>query len=133
MDQRIAPETGVTIDMSTASKPMPPEFSYAFDSLKNAAIVRLRGRAGYEQMEVLDTCFKAVQALTDRQIILDLSELSYIGSAGLGAFVTLKRAVDARQGHIVLVGLNPMVYDLFDTAGFTKLFAIFRTVEEAVK
>jgi anti-sigma B factor antagonist len=119
--------------MSKASKPMPPEFSYAFDSLKNAAIVRLRGRAGYEHMAELETCFKAVQALTDRQIILDLAELTYIGSAGLGAFVSLKRAVDARQGHIALVGLNPLVYDLFDTAGFTKLFAVFPTLEEATK
>ena len=119
--------------MSTSSKPLPPEFSYAFDSLKNAAIVRLRGRAGYEQMAVLETCFKAVGAMTDRQIILDLSELSYIGSAGLGAFVSLKRAVEARQGHVVLVGLNPLVFDLFETAGFTKLFPIFPTLEEAVK
>ena len=112
---------------------MPPEFSYAFDSLKNAAVVRLRGRASYDHMDALDTCFKAVQALTDHQIILDLSELTYIGSAGLGAFVTLKRSVDARQGHIVLVGLNPLVYDLFETAGFTKLFPVVSTLEEATK
>jgi anti-sigma B factor antagonist len=118
--------------MNTPGKPKPPEFGYAFDSLKNAAIVRLRGRAGIEQMPVLEKCFKAVGALTERQIILELSELSYIGSAGLGAFVTLKRAVDARGGRIVLVGLNPLVYDLFETAGFTKLFAVFPTLDEAV-
>ncbi len=119
--------------MSTPGKPKPPEFGYAFDTLKNAAVVRLRGRAGFEQMPVLEQCFKAVQALTDRLIIIELSELSYIGSAGLGAFVRLKHVVEARGGRIVLAGLNPLVFDLFETAGFTKLFAVFPTLEEAVK
>jgi anti-anti-sigma factor len=118
--------------MSSFGKQTPPEFSYAFDSLKNSAIVRLRGRAGYDQIGVLDACFKAVQAMTDHQIILELSELSYIGSAGLGAFVTLKHAIEARKGRIVVVGLNPLVYDLFETAGFTKFFTVLPTLQEAV-
>ena len=118
--------------MSTTGKPMSPEFGYAFDSVKNAALVRLRGRAGIDQMPVLEKCFKGVKELTERNIILELSELSYIGSAGLGAMVTLKHAIDARGGRIVLVGLNPLVFDLFESAGFTKLFAVFQTLDEAV-
>ena len=119
--------------MTTESKPTQPEFSYTFDTLKNSAVVRLRGRAGYDQIPLLDNCFKAVQALTDHLVILDLTELSYIGSAGLGAIVSVKRAVEARQGRIVLAGLNPLVYDLFETAGLTKYFTIFPTLEEASK
>jgi anti-anti-sigma factor len=101
--------------------------------VRNAALVRLRGRVSFDQMPVLEKCFQAVGALAERTILLDFSELSYIGSAGLGAIIRLKHAIEGRGGRIVLVGLNPLVYDLFDTAGFTKLFEIFPTVEEAVQ
>jgi anti-anti-sigma factor len=112
---------------------MQPEFGYAFDSLKNAAVVRLRGRAGFDQMPVMENCFKAVQALTDNQILLELSELSYIGSSGLSALIRLKHAIDARGGQIALVAPNPLVADLFETAGLTKVFAVYPTLEEAAR
>jgi anti-anti-sigma factor len=119
--------------MSTGGKSIRPEFSYAFDSLKNAAVVALRGRASFDHMQELEKCFKAVEALNDRLIVLELSELSYIGSAGLGAFITLKHVVDARGGRIILVSPNPLINDLFETAGFQKLFTIVPTLEEATK
>jgi anti-sigma B factor antagonist len=121
------------MSMSTSGKPMQPEFGYAFDSLKNAAVVRLRGRAAFDQMPVLEKCFQAVQALTDSQILLELSELAYIGSAGLGALITLKHAIEARGGRIALVAPNPLVSDLFETAGLTKVFAVYPTLEAAAK
>ncbi len=76
--------------------------------------------------------FQSDRAHTEPRVVLELSELSYIGSAGLGAFITLRHAVEARHANIVLVGLNPMVYDLFETAGLTKVFTIFETLAEAV-
>ncbi len=118
--------------MSTVGKPLPSDLSYAFESLKNSLVVRLRGRASFDQTPVLDRCFKAIEAHTEPRVVLELSELSYIGSAGLGAFITLRHAVEARHAHIVLVGLSPMVLDLFETSGLTQVFTVFKTLAEAV-
>lgn len=111
---------------------MPGVLSFELDTRKDFLIVHLRGRAGFDQTPVMDCCLEAIRANPQPRILLDLTELSYIGSSGLGAFVKLKQAVEARQRKIVLAGLNPMVLDLFETAGLTRIFSVFDTPQDAL-
>ena len=64
-------------------------------------------------------------------VILDLSQVVFIDSSGLGAIVaTMKLLSPDRQ--LVLAGLNPAVDKVFRLTRMDKVFRIFMTLEEAL-
>jgi serine/threonine-protein kinase RsbW len=65
-------------------------------------------------------------------LAVDLSEVSYISSRGLKALVKAWRSVQAENGDLVLFGLSGSVYEVFDTVGFTQVFLIFESRDEAI-
>jgi anti-anti-sigma factor len=82
--------------------------------------VSLHGRLDASQVDnaraVLDQITKSCE--------VDLSELIYISSAGLGAlFATQRRLVDA-GGKLTLTNLNPHIREVFLIAGFDHIFEI---------
>jgi anti-anti-sigma factor len=81
----------------------------------------------------------------DRRFVIDLSELEYIGSAGLRVFVVASKRLNGVNGKIVLCGfkktvpyhtlnrLQDPIREVFDTAGFSSLFATYGSQDEAIK
>lgn len=65
-------------------------------------------------------------------ILLDFSSLLYISSAGLAALLTIAKIMK-RSGHILaLCSLNDIVRKVFDMAGFSPLFKIYKDRSSAV-
>jgi len=75
---------------------------------------------------------KAVQAGYCR-LIFDFSGITYISSTGIGAFTGFLKAVRPRGGDLVLVGMIPRVFEVFQLLGFTSFFNIEKSIEEAVE
>ena len=85
---------------------------------------------------VLDTDnaqdFSAVSALALAEaipsggLILDLGELSYISSTGIGAIMNLLSASRELKTMLYLRGMKPQVKALFDALGFNAFFAILK-------
>lgn len=67
------------------------------------------------------------------RIVVQMKNLDYISSAGLGVFMSVIGEIRQKGGDIKLSDLNSKVYKVFDLLGFTKLFQIFPTEEEAIK
>jgi anti-sigma B factor antagonist len=65
-------------------------------------------------------------------ILLDCQDLSYISSAGLGAIMGLIEPIREKGGDILLCRLQKNVYSIFDTLGFTQLYQVFGTCDEAL-
>ena len=60
----------------------------------------------------------------DDSCVVDFEELSYISSAGLGLlFAAQRRLVDSGKG-LRLVKLNPHIREVFQIAGFDRIFEI---------
>lgn len=89
-------------------------------------VVYLRGRFDAAQTAQAETFF----AELEESQVIDLSELQYIASAGLGVlFATQKRLTE--QGHAMsLRNLNPHLLELFTLAGFDKVFEIETNSED---
>ncbi len=66
-------------------------------------------------------------------ILLNCRDLNYISSAGLGAIMGLIETVRENGGDILLSNLQENVYAIFDTLGFTQLYKVFDTEEEALQ
>ena len=67
------------------------------------------------------------------QIILDLDKLEYISSSGLRVILKTLKQLDERGGKLLLCGLNDHIMEIFKVSGFTELFQITPTREEALK
>lgn len=65
-------------------------------------------------------------ALPDRlaRIEVDLSQISFLDSCGLGALISLRKAANSRNGTVCLVNPSPRVQMLFDVTRMHKLFEI---------
>jgi anti-sigma B factor antagonist len=65
-------------------------------------------------------------------IVLDLSALEYVSSAGLRCFMLASRQAKAQHGRIFVAALQPMVSEIFQISHFNLVFQVFPTVRDAV-
>lgn len=79
---------------------------------------------------------KSLHALLDEgcsRVVLNLSELSYISSAGISALMGLTHRLRKGEGELVLLKPTEKVFRVFRTLGFTNIFKIVENEEEAVR
>jgi anti-anti-sigma factor len=65
-------------------------------------------------------------------VVLDLSTLEYVSSAGLRCFMLASRQAKQHQMKIFVAALQPMVREIFEISHFNLIFQVFPTVREAV-
>lgn len=58
-------------------------------------------------------------------LLLDLSGLEYVSSAGLRVMLVAAKRIQQRGGKLAVHGLNGNVKEVFDISGFTAVFKIF--------
>ncbi len=66
------------------------------------------------------------------QILVDMSAIEYISSAGLRGILTSAKKLKAKGGSIRFCGLQGMVADVFKMSGFSSMFQIFDNKEQAI-
>lgn len=67
------------------------------------------------------------------KLVLDMTNLEFVDSTGLGALVSCLRQVHAAKGEIKLCRLTKPVRALFELVRMHRVFEIFNTSEEAVR
>lgn len=85
------------------------------------------------------TAPKLRQALTSAagrsgsRLVLDLRQVSFLGSTGLGLLIETSRQVPGgAAGLRLVVDVPGAVFDVFAMAGLDKVFALCPTLEEAL-
>jgi anti-sigma B factor antagonist len=66
----------------------------------------------------------------DGDLLVDLSEVSYMDSSGVGTMVFVKREVEKSGGRMVLIRLQPRVRSVFEITHLTKFFKIVESLDE---
>jgi len=66
------------------------------------------------------------------RVVLDMTNLEFIDSMGLGALVMALKAMLAKGGDIRLAALSPEVRSLVELTRLDKIFDIHETVDTAV-
>ena len=61
---------------------------------------------------------------------LNLQDVSYMDSTGLGVFVGFYKTINAANGHMELTGLSPRLKRLFDITGLVEIMDIQATDKE---
>jgi len=68
-----------------------------------------------------------------KKIIVDLGELDYISSAGLGVFMSVIQKIENENIQLVLYNLKEKVMEVFDILGLTQLLNIKENQEQALE
>jgi anti-anti-sigma factor len=71
-------------------------------------------------------------AASERRLIVDLSGVEYMSSAGLRVLLVTAKRMRAASAALVLCGLTDPVKQVFELAGFLPLFAVEPSRERAV-
>jgi len=66
------------------------------------------------------------------KLIFHCGGLNYVSSTGIGSFTSFLKAVKPRGGDLVLLEIQPKVYEVFQLLGFSQFFNIKESLEDAV-
>jgi anti-sigma B factor antagonist len=66
------------------------------------------------------------------RLVLDLSQLRFVDSSGLGAVVFCLHQFSSKSGDLKLCGMSKRVRGLFELVRLHRIFDIYGTKEEAV-
>jgi len=67
------------------------------------------------------------------KIIIDLSDIDYISSAGWGIFVSEIKNIRKNKGDLKLVNMKPEVVEIFELLDFTNILEYYKDIDEAIK
>jgi anti-sigma B factor antagonist len=95
-------------------------------------ILALSGRLDTETSADLELALADLQAAGATHFLIDMAEIGYVSSAGLRVLLALAKQLDGGRGSLRLCGLNAAVMQVFDVAGFSKLFLIYPTRDAAL-
>ncbi|MCP3967507.1 MAG: STAS domain-containing protein [Lentisphaerae bacterium] len=73
---------------------------------------------------------KVLDAGHDR-LLIELSQLDYISSAGLRVLLVVAKRIQQNGGKVVLCALTPNVKEVFEISGFSSIFKIFENTPDA--
>jgi anti-sigma B factor antagonist len=101
----------------------------------NAVVLHVAGRLDQDTCEAFRADISRVVESSAREggaVVLDLSQLEYISSAGLRCFMLASRQAKAVQARIFAAALQPMVAEIFTISHFNLVFQVFPTVRDAL-
>ncbi|MBN1782352.1 STAS domain-containing protein [bacterium] len=90
---------------------------------------------GYLDAHTAPDFEKSLQTLVDEdriRIVVNLAELNYISSAGLGVFMGFIEDIRNKGGDIKLAELTEKVFRVFDLLGFPVLYDILENEQDAI-
>ena len=79
-----------------------------------------------------EAVLELIRGEPEGQWVLDLSQLSYMGSAALGLLVNLRQQIKQSGGRLVLCGMSPQLVHIFKTCCMERLFKIVKSRADAV-
>ncbi len=97
------------------------------------AVVRVLGQIDTTTSHELERRLQFLLKDHQFQIVIDLSKVSYISSAGWGIFISEIRGIRESGGDLKLTGMTPEVAEVFELLEFHNILESFRTVQEAVE
>ena len=104
--------------------------------IANVLLMRVEGRVDHTTAKQFQDLL--LPRLTDctgevKKVLLDLSGVHYMSSAGLRVLMLAVRQCQKQQGEIVLAALPPMLQEVFKISRFDTVFKVFATVRGALE
>lgn len=110
-----------------------PQFQILKERLQNGVIlITVKGFLDAYTYEEFEKAINEQFEENNYRIVVDLSELQYISSAGAGVFIGAIGTAQENNGNIVILRPTPNVREVFELLGLSQIFTFKETREEAV-
>jgi len=86
--------------------------------------VALIGRLDTPGVDAIETQLTARLVPRGARAMIDLSQVTFIGSGGIRMFITIARALGRKGGKLVLYGAQPLVAQVFDTTSLNQIVPV---------
>ncbi len=96
------------------------------------AVVAVNGRVDSTTAPDLTRGLEGPVAGAAPKLVLDLSNIEYVSSAGLRVFLKTAKTVEDAGGKFALCGANDRVREILDISGFLSILTVCATREEAL-
>ena len=93
--------------------------------------VKPQGRLDSDTYPILEEKIDSLLASATRVLILDMSDLDYISSAGVRVVFKAKKSLSASGGQLMLANLKPQIRKVFEIINALPSMSIFKNIEEA--
>jgi anti-sigma B factor antagonist len=103
------------------------------DTRADAVILVLSGKLDATTARTFEEKIFGLISSGSQRLVVDLSQMDFISSAGLRAFFLAAKRLHGTDGKIVLCSMKDHVRQVFDLAGFSSIFSIYSSREEAIK
>jgi anti-sigma B factor antagonist len=104
----------------------------ATQEFKRVSVVTVSGRVDSATAPELEGKLRELVDAGKTQLVLDLTNVEYMSSAGLRAMVSTLKAVKRVNGDLRISSPSPRVEEVLRLAGLTSIFNIHPTQEDAV-
>lgn len=94
--------------------------------------VSLQGRLDSPGADRIGIRFTAATASPGKNVIVDLSGVSFIASMGLRLLISNARTLDTKGAKMVLFGANELVQNVFDQCALDQIIPIVATQQDAI-
>lgn len=94
------------------------------DAVDGILALSLIGRLDTPGVDHIETQLTAHLVPRGARAIVDLSQVTFIGSGGIRMFITIARALGRRGGKLVLFGAQPLVAQVFDTTSLNTIVPV---------
>ncbi len=96
-----------------------------YRDLRDHKIIMLKGEMDYfSSRELKDVLFKLIHDKT-KSIILDLRDVTFIDSAGMGLLINVNKEMNNHNGKIGLLNLSDEIFNLIKLATLDKIIQIY--------
>jgi len=102
-------------------------------SVQQGMVVRLDGRFDAEGSEGVKQIIQQLAEATTEKLIIDMSDVSFIDSAGLSVLVSALKRARRAGGDVLLCGLQPQAQTVFTLTMLDQVFPISPTAETALE
>lgn len=103
------------------------------NELNRCDVISVKGRIDSFTAPKLSEVLNNITDIGKYNIILNLSNVDYVSSAGLRVMIdTQKTCKQLSRGELVLVGVPKRIFDTLELAGFVPLFRFYSNDADAV-
>lgn len=99
---------------------------------KDVVVASLNGRMDAVSAPQFDAWLSERLQASQNKIVLDMSGLEYISSAGLRSLLAAAKQLKAVGGTVVLSSISGTVEEVFRMSGFLAIFKVSPSTSEAV-
>ncbi len=99
---------------------------------QNIALLQLKGFLDTTTSGEVATRLRNLMNDGVYHLVIDMSRVNYVSSAGWGVFVGEIRTIRENGGDLKIVQMTPDVYDVFEMLEFNRILDYYDTIEESL-